>query len=55
MMTEQEKIAIILDANVFIKQIAFRDLLPEAIECYEFFTLRAIIDEIRDEAARDFV
>ncbi len=53
---KKERIAVVIDANVLIKQIRLRDLLCEDggddqafNEKYEVHTIQEVIKEIRDE------
>ena len=60
--TELKKIAIVVDANAIIKQIPLRQTINTTIESdeefnrmYEVFTLNEVLEEIRDEKARQFL
>ena len=55
-----QKIAIVIDANVLIKQIRLQDVLgasdsDEFGEKYEVHTIKEVIREIRDDNARTFM
>ena len=57
---EQHKTALVIDANVLIKQISLRELMgcqddKEFNSQYEVYTLEEVIDEIKDEGARNFI
>jgi len=57
---EQHKVALVIDANVLIKQISLRELMgakddKEFSENYEVYTLDEVIDEIKDQGARNFI
>ena len=52
---EKQKIAIIVDANAFIKQIAIREIINQSLKTqeefekmYEVYTLNEVIQEIKD-------
>ena len=54
-----KKIAIVLDANAFIKRIPVRQVINPSLttddqfyEMYELYTLSEVVAEIRDEATR---
>ena len=54
---EEHKIALVIDANVLIKQISLRELMgakddKEFNEQYEVFTIEEVIAEIKDQSAR---
>jgi hypothetical protein len=53
----QQKIAIVIDANVLIKQLRLRDLLgasddQEFNERYEVHTVKDVLKEIKDDNVR---
>ena len=59
---QQQKIALIVDANALIKQIPLRQVVNRSLTTdeqfnamYEVFTLQEVINEIRDERARLFI
>ena len=59
---EKQKIAIIVDANAFIKQIAIREIINQSLKTqeefenmYEVYTLSEVIAEIKDQKTRQFV
>lgn len=52
---EKQKIAIIVDANAFIKQIAIKEIINQSLKTqeefekmYEVYTLSEVIQEIKD-------
>lgn len=56
---QQQKIVIVIDANVIIKQIRLRDILKtqddqEFNSKYEVHTMEDVITEIRDETVHSF-
>ncbi len=57
---EEHKIALVIDANVLIKQISLRELMgakddKEFSEQYEVYTIDEVIAEIKDQSARQFI
>ena len=56
-----KRIALVIDANVLIKQLSLRDILggslteDEFSERFEVHTLRDVIKEIKDENARTYL
>ena len=57
---EEHKVALVIDANVLIKQISLRELMgakddKEFNEQYEVFNIEEVIAEIKDQNARQFI
>ena len=59
---QPQKIALIVDANALIKQINLREVVNRTLKTedefkamYEVYTLQEVINEIRDDRARQFI
>ncbi len=56
-----KKIALVIDANVIIKQLSLRDIIGGGLteddfsDRFEVHTLRDVIKEIKDENARTYL
>ena len=57
---ENQKIALVIDTNVLLKQLNLRSLLKietedEFNELFEVITLSEVIKEVKDQQARDYI